>query len=222
MAKEIKKDDFYAAVIDGHNHIHPLTTTVHKCFQLAQQMCAERDEEIKNIKKDYGTLSNNYCKVFAELKQLKSMENLLRNIGQQAMDEREVLIKAFDAVRKEFKGRTWLMEGRGCYPYNDDRYKEEVRYIMDAFNEINKNVWKEIKSKTFEYRNIIEKPLLEKISKLESQLKSTKSKAVLRIGRFILYEATGSVYNGKPNIWLKTNEGEGTTLDLEDLFEREM
>jgi len=93
----------------------------------------------------------------------------LRRIGQQAMDEREVLIKGYDAIRKLFKGRDWLMEGRGCYPYNDDRYKQEVRYIMDAFNEINKNVWRDIKSKTFEYRKAVEKPLLEKISELENR-----------------------------------------------------
>ncbi len=105
-------------------------------------------------------------------------ENLeLRKFGQQVMDEREVLIKAFDAIRKEFKGRTWLMEGRGCYPYNDDRYKEEVRYIMDAFNEINANVWKDIKSKTFEYRNAVEKPLLDKIKQLENEIEQLKSGA---------------------------------------------
>lgn len=95
----------------------------------------------------------------------------LRRIGQQAMDEREVLIKGYDAIRKLFKSRDWLMEGRGCYPYNDDRYKQEVRYIMDAFNEINKNVWRDIKSKTFEYKKAVEKPLLEKISELEKSIK---------------------------------------------------
>ena len=95
-------------------------------------------------------------------------------IGQQAMDEREVLIKAFDNIRKEFTGRWWLKEGRGNYPYDDDRYKEEVRYIMDAFNEINSDVWKNIKSKSFEYRKSIEKPLLDKIEQLELELKEIR------------------------------------------------
>lgn len=88
----------------------------------------------------------------------------------EAVHEREVLIRGFDAVRKEFEGRRWVTEGRGSYPYNDDRYKQEVRYILDAFNEIETNVWKEIKSKTFEYRNAIEKPLLEKIAQLEKAI----------------------------------------------------
>ena len=94
--------------------------------------------------------------------------------AQQAMDEREVLINAFDAIRKEFLGRWWLKEGRGNYPYDDERYKEEVRYIMDAFNEIESNVWKNIKSKSFEYRKSIEKPLLEKIERLELELKEIR------------------------------------------------
>ncbi len=96
---------------------------------------------------------------------------LLRKTGQQAADEREVLIRAFSLVRIEFESRPWIMEGRGSYPYDDDRYKEEVRYIMNAFNGINTNVWKEIKSGTYEYRNSIEKPLLDKIKELEEENK---------------------------------------------------
>lgn len=104
------------------------------------------------------------------IEELRLEVDQVRSYAQQIQDEREALIKAFDAVRKEFKGRTWLMEGRGCYPYNDDRYKEEVRYIMDVFNQINSDLWRQIKSKTFEYRNAIEKPLLDRIDKLEEQL----------------------------------------------------
>jgi SMC interacting uncharacterized protein involved in chromosome segregation len=68
------------------------------------------------------------------------------------------------------------MEGRGCYPCNDDRYKEEVRYIMDAFNQINSDLWRQIKSKTFEYRNAIEKPLLDKIGEMEETINELEKK----------------------------------------------
>ena len=88
---------------------------------------------------------------------------------EEIIDEREALIKAFVSIREEFEGRDWLMEGRGPYPYDDDEYKQEVRYIMDAFNEIEKKLWKNIKSKTFEYRNRIEEPLLKRIKELEEQ-----------------------------------------------------
>lgn len=74
----------------------------------------------------------------------------------EAIKEREVMIKAFDEIRKCFNGRTWLMEGSGCYAWDDDEYKMEVKYLMDEFDAIEKNVWKNIKSKTFEARQIIE------------------------------------------------------------------
>lgn len=66
------------------------------------------------------------------------------------------MIKAFDKIRKCFKGREWLTEGRGCYPYDDERYKMEVKYLMDEFNQIEKEVWGNIKSKTFEAKSLID------------------------------------------------------------------
>jgi len=111
--------------------------------------------------------------VTEELKQsLESLTKALKNI----LDEREALIKAFDSIRQSFEGREWLMEGRGCYPYNDDRYKEEVKYIMDEFQTIQKDLWKQIKSKSFDYRKSIEKPLLDKINELEKQVKELQNK----------------------------------------------
>ena len=93
------------------------------------------------------------------------------------LNEREALFQAFDKIIASFKGRHWLMEGRGCYPYNDERYKEEVRYIMDEFEEINTSLWKQIKSKSFEYRKSIEEPLQKRIAELEaSQFKQVETK----------------------------------------------
>lgn len=113
------------------------------------------------------------------IEELRLEVDQVRKEAQQIADEREAVIKAFDLIRKEFKGRTWLMEGRGRYPYNDDRYKEEVRYIMDAFNEINHSLWKQIKSKTFEYKNAIERPLLEKIGEMEETINELEKKVEL-------------------------------------------
>lgn len=69
--------------------------------------------------------------------------------------EKEVMMQAFDKVRKLFEGREWIMEGRGSYPYNDDRYKEEVRYLYDEFDALQKDTWNSIESKSFEYRKAI-------------------------------------------------------------------
>lgn len=69
--------------------------------------------------------------------------------------EKEVMMQAFDKVRQIFEGRQWIMGGRGSYPYNDDRYKEEVRYMYDEFDAIQKDTWENIESKSFEYRKAI-------------------------------------------------------------------
>lgn len=69
--------------------------------------------------------------------------------------EKEVMMKAFDDVRKIFEGRAWIMEGRGSYTYNDDRYKEEVRYLYNEFDAIQKATWAKIKSKSIDYRHQI-------------------------------------------------------------------
>lgn len=69
--------------------------------------------------------------------------------------EREVMIQAFYKVRQLFQNREWIMDGRGSYPYDDDRYKEEVRYLFDEFEALYSETFSNIKSKTFEYRDEI-------------------------------------------------------------------
>lgn len=69
--------------------------------------------------------------------------------------EKEVMMQAFDNVRQIFEGREWIMEGRGGYPYNDDRYKEEVRYMYNEFNNIVDDTWGNIESKSADYRKAI-------------------------------------------------------------------
>ncbi len=58
-----------------------------------------------------------------------------------AADERELLIQTLDLVRKIFESREWIMEGRGAYPYDDEKYREEVRYMYNEFDALMKNVW---------------------------------------------------------------------------------
>jgi hypothetical protein len=74
--------------------------------------------------------------------------------------EKEVMMKSFDKVRQIFEGRQWIMDGRGSYPYNDDRYREEVRYMYDEFDALVKDAWANIKSHSSEYRQAIVKEYL--------------------------------------------------------------
>ena len=126
-----------------------------------------------NSDADNGQMSviteDSYSDLIDEIMEITSDNALQFNQpAKELLDEREVLIKAFDSIRASFQGRSWILEGRGAYPYDDERYKEEVRYIMDEFEEINKSLWRQIKSKSFEYRNSIEAPLLNRIKELES------------------------------------------------------
>jgi len=98
-----------------------------------------------------ATLFNTIVKAVKYGLQNKSLPDELRN----AADERGVLMKAISDIRNLFEKRTWIMEGRGSYLYYDDRYKEEVRNLYDEFDVVIKNVFLNIKSKTFEYKERI-------------------------------------------------------------------
>lgn len=80
--------------------------------------------------------------------------------SEQDAHEKEVMMRAFHNVKQIFEGRKWIMEGRGCYPYDDDRYKEEVRYMYDEFDQVFNDTWCNIKSKSIEYREWIIKVYL--------------------------------------------------------------
>lgn len=86
---------------------------------------------------------------------MNQMENKTPPTPLQEAAEKEVMIQAFDKVRKLFESRSWIMEGRGSYRYDDDRYKEEVRYLYDEFDALQKDVWANIKTKSFEFRQKI-------------------------------------------------------------------
>lgn len=87
-----------------------------------------------------------------------------------ALHEREVLIKAFSEVTQEFEGRGWIMDGRGCYAFDDQEYRKEVGYLFEAFERIKLDMWSKTKSKTYEYKNKIEAPLLKEIEELKAQI----------------------------------------------------
>lgn len=59
----------------------------------------------------------------------------------QDRDEKEILINALDQFRTAFHSRQWLTEGRGNYTHDDDRYKLEVKYLLDEFEKINRKAW---------------------------------------------------------------------------------
>lgn len=154
MNKEIKnanrcleklKERFLSAYYAGFNqahysHMHPDTFEVKECQSAGEEYMVKNEKYLISDLKEYAS----------QFKQPDISEDVLQELG-----EKEVMIIAFDKVRKMFDLRSWIMQGRGPYPYDDDRYKEEVRYLFDEFDALQKDVWKNIKTKTFEYRNKI-------------------------------------------------------------------
>lgn len=46
--------------------------------------------------------------------------------------ESDALFNVINGVKKELSSRDWLLEGRGPYRYDDDRYREEAGLAFDA------------------------------------------------------------------------------------------
>lgn len=42
------------------------------------------------------------------------------------------LWRVTNAIKKEIQARDWIMEGRGCYAWDDDRYRDETRFAFEA------------------------------------------------------------------------------------------
>lgn len=97
-----------------------------------------------SVKRLLSEIEEETTRLKAELEEVK-----------EELGEKEVMINAFDKIQKLFAGYKWLHEGRGMYRYDDDRYKLEVKNLMDAFNTIRDDTWGNIKTKTFEYHKKI-------------------------------------------------------------------
>lgn len=104
-------------------------------FQIIRDAEVSKEEDLKAVKEVVGGAA-------------------AAGISQDA-HEKEIMMQAFDKVRQIFVGRQWIMEGRGSYPYNDDRYQQEVRYMYDEFDQVVKDTWANIKSKSADYRKAI-------------------------------------------------------------------
>lgn len=50
------------------------------------------------------------------------------------------LWRVTNAIKKEIESRSWILEGRGCYEWDDNRYKDETRLAFEAVLELIANV----------------------------------------------------------------------------------
>lgn len=126
--------------------------------------------------------------------------------------EKEIMMQAFCKVQQLFEGREWIMEGRGSYPYNDDRYKEEVRFLYDEFEAVRKDTWDNIKSKSVDYRKWI-------IDEYLKDNPSNKDEAV-EFAEWIREQGIEPTFNKKWVDFSKSKDNRYTTAQLHDLWQQ--
>jgi hypothetical protein len=135
--------------------------------QVYRDICTIKPETMEFTSRGHGYGTSKYSsgnekELFIQLCESIHVEWICESPNEQPIEqisqdahEKEVMMRAFDKVRQIFEMRSWIMEGRGSYPYNDDRYREEVRYMYNEFDELHKNTWANIKSHSSEYRQAI-------------------------------------------------------------------
>lgn len=45
-----------------------------------------------------------------------------------------------NAIKKEIDSHSWVLEGRGSYAWDDDRYRDETRIVFEAVLKLVENV----------------------------------------------------------------------------------
>lgn len=76
-------------------------------------------------------------KLFVEEREKKEVADRLVGELQNALDrDKTGLAGALAKIREEVKGRRWICEGRGPYTYDDDRYRQETGFALDAIEKL--------------------------------------------------------------------------------------
>ena len=59
-------------------------------------------------------------------------EKQLAEVYQALQDDTSDLWRVTNAIKKEIEARDWILEGRGAYKWDDNRYKDETRITFEA------------------------------------------------------------------------------------------
>lgn len=66
---------------------------------------------------------------------ITALEAEIKRLGNRLEYDRSEVAGGIAAVENAIKGREWLREGRGCYEYDDDRWKDEFGGALDEIRE---------------------------------------------------------------------------------------
>lgn len=67
---------------------------------------------------------------------LKGAEERIKKLEGALDRDKTGLAGALAAIREEIKGRRWICDGRGSYTYDDERYRKETGFALDAIEKI--------------------------------------------------------------------------------------
>ena len=67
-------------------------------------------------------------------------EEIRQPLEQALIDDASDLWRVTNAIKGEIESREWILEGRGCYEWDDKRYKDEARLAFEAVLELIKGV----------------------------------------------------------------------------------
>lgn len=87
-----------------------------------------------------GGLENDKAMLFGQLQQSRkhvSEADFQNGELRKALDrDKTGLAAGLAAIREEVKGRRWISDGRGSYTYDDDGYRKETGFALDAIEKI--------------------------------------------------------------------------------------
>jgi hypothetical protein len=97
-----------------------------------------------------GSGSDKYCpsvlnkadQILAIIFQSRSSKSEIRisELESALMSDATDLWRVTNAIKKEIASREWIMEGRGCYAWDDNKYKDETRLAFEAILKLIKEV----------------------------------------------------------------------------------
>lgn len=67
-------------------------------------------------------------------------QNRIEELEKALIDDATGLWTVTNAIKKEITSREWILEGRGCYAWDDERYKDETRLAFEAVMDLIRNV----------------------------------------------------------------------------------
>ncbi len=98
--------------------------------------------DISNILEDYVSERHYYRETSVGVAQkiLAKFQPRINELETALNDDATDLWRVTNAIKKEIASREWIMEGRGCYEWDDNRYKDETRLAFEAVLNLIKNV----------------------------------------------------------------------------------